>query len=258
MKRLFCIMFAMCTMLSGCGSEVEESNKISVFVDSSLIEAMNAVVEEYNKENVVDIEIVGGSTSSLLNKIERGADCDIYIPSAKDPINSLIEDDYLKEENVTPILENTMVLIKKNSSNSTVKSFDTVSEAKSIALVKESEPAGLFAREIFINLNVFKQVLAMKTSEYESSQEVVDAIINGKNEVGVCFETDALAKADKIQVIALAPSESINSDILYSVAVLNAADGFEPEDKVKNFAEYLDTPEAADIFDDFDFGIYIS
>lgn len=257
MKKILCLAAAILLMLSGCGNKSDES-KIRVFVDSSLNDAMNEVVEQYTAENPVNIEIVSGGSGSLFNRIKDGAKCDIFIPSSKEQINSLIKDEYLKEENVTPILKNDIVLIKNYENKTTVKSFDTVTEAKSIAMAKESDPAGLFAREIFINLNVFKSVLSMNTSTYDDSPSVVKAIVENKNDVGVCFESDALAYADKVQIITLAPKESLNSDVLYSVAVMNTNDGLEADENIKDFAQYLDTPEAAEIFAEYDFGIYIN
>lgn len=256
MKKILCLMSALLVMLSGCGNKNDE-NKIRVFADSSLTSALNDAVSAYTAENPYNIEIVSGSTATLFSKIENGASCDIFIPSSKEQINSLINDEYLKEENVTPILENNMVLVKNYDNDTTVKSFDTVPEAKSIAMAKESEPVGSFAREIFINLNVFKEVLAMTTNSYEDSPEVAQAIADNKSDVGVCFETDALNFADKVQIITLAPTESLNSQVLYSVAVLNTDEGTEPSEGVKGFAEFLDTPEAAEIFSEYEFDIYM-
>ncbi len=258
MKKILCLAAAMLLILSGCGNKSDE-NKIRVFADSSLNDALNEVVEQFNAENPVNIEIVSGSTSSLFNRIEDGSKCDIFIPASKEQINNLVNDEYLREENVTPILTNTMVLIAGYGGTQTkVKSFDTVTEAKSLAIVGESDPAGLFAREIFINLNVFKAVLSMKNSTYNDSPSVAKAVAEGKNEAGVCYETDALANADKVQIITSAPKDSLNSEILYSVAVMETDDGLEPSQSVKDFAEYLDTPEAAEIFASYDFGIYIN
>lgn len=257
MKRLFCVVMFMVFVMTGCGSE-ETVDSVRIFADSSLTEALNDAIDTYKEEHPVNIEIVSGSTSGLYKRIEEGADCDIFIPSSKEQINSLIEDDLLEEENVTPILENDVVLIKKLDSNLTVKSFDTVAEAKSIALANEGEPAGDFAREIFINLNVFKDVLKMNTSNYEDSPSVVNAVIEGKCDVGVCFETDALAQADKVQIIAIEPKDSLNSEAVYSVALINGENGIDPDENTKNIAEYLDSPEAAQIFAGYDFGIYIS
>lgn len=258
MRRIICGFLASMFLLSGCGEKIEE-NKIMVFVDSSLESAINDVISQYTEENPVNIEVVSDSTSTLFNKIEDGSKCDIFIPSSKEQINTLVSDEYLKKENVTPILTNDMVLIAGYDGTQTkVKSFDSVTEAKSLAIVNENDPAGLFAREIFINLNVFKSVLSMKSTTYKDSPSVAKAVAEGKNEVGVCYETDAIANADKVQIITLAPKESLNSEILYSVAVLETDDGLEPSQNVKDFAEYLDTPEAAKIFADYDFGIYIN
>lgn len=257
MKKVFLLSALLAMLICGCEDKGEE-NSVRVFADSSLALALNDVVEAYNAENPANIEIVSGSTASLFGRIEDGARCDIFIPSSKEQINSLIKDEFLKEENVIPILTNDVVLIKNFESDTTVKSFDTVPQAKNIALAEESEPIGLFSREVFINLNVFKEVLSLKTSVYKDSVEVAQAVAEGKNEVGVCFETDALNFADKIQIITLAPKDSLNSEAIYSIAVLNTEEGLEPSEDVTAFAEYLDTPEAADIFNDYDFGIYIN
>lgn len=257
MKKLFFVVIFMIFAITGCNSEETAVYSVKIFADSSLTEALNDVIETYREENPVNIEIISGSTSSLYSRITAGADCDIFIPSSKEQINSLVKAGLLEEENATIILENEVVLIKKLGSSLTLKSFDAVTEAKSIALAKESEPVGAFAREIFINLGVFKDVLKMNTSNYDDSPSVVNAVINGKCDVGVCFETDALAQADKVQIIASEPKDSLNSEAVYSVAVLNGSDGSAPSEDAEDIAEFLDSPEAAKIFAGYNFGIYI-
>ena len=69
MKKLLCLVCTFTLLLSGCGSKNDEA-KIRVFADSSLTTALNEIVEDYNKENPVNIEIVSGGTSSLYNRIE--------------------------------------------------------------------------------------------------------------------------------------------------------------------------------------------
>lgn len=256
MKRLFFILLVL-FLLTGCGDGIE-SSKIRIFTDSSITEAVNAVIESYKEENLVDIEVVSNSTSRLLSKIEDGADCDIFIPSSKDSINTLEGEKLVNRENVTPILTNNVVLISGYKSGTTVKSFDTVTEAANIALAREKEPLGAFSREILINLNVYKQVLGMKISTLEDSPSVVEAVAQGKNEVGICFESDALANADRVNIITRPPRDALNSEVIYSVAVINRDDGLEPSNTVKDIAAYLDTPEAARIFARYELGIYIN
>lgn len=255
MKKLFCSVMIM-MLCAGCTAD-EAVDNVVIFVDSSAAECITEAVETYKEENAVNTEIVKGSTRSLFNRIEEGEECDIFIPSSKEQINALIDDKLLDRGNVTTILENNVVVIKKLGEDSGVKSFDTVSEASNMAMANESEPVGAYAREIFINMGIFEDVLKMKTTDYEDSPAVVNAVIEGECEIGICFETDALAQADKVQIIASQPKDSLNSEAVYSVALLKGEDGEEPDDNTKALSEYLDSPEAADIFESYDFEIYI-
>ncbi len=258
MKKLLCVLISAMLIFTGCGSEDTAVNSVKIYVDSSLETALRAAIDSYTEENPMNVEITSGSTYSLYNKINNDADCDIFIPSSKEQVNSLIKNGYADEENVTPILKNDVVVVKKAGSTTAVKSFDTVTDAKSIAIANENEPIGIFTREIFINLNVFKNVLKMNTSTYDDSPSVAAAVANGKSEIGVCFETDAAADAANLQIIASAPKSSLNSEALYSVTIINPQDGSEPSANTEEIAEYLDSPEAAQIFASYDFEIYIS
>lgn len=251
-------LLALCTALalSGCSNNTED-HRIKIFVDSGAAGAVEEVIEGYKEENLIDIDITAGSTSRLLSRIENGAECDIFIPSSKAPLTALENDKLLNTGNSFPLLTDNVVLITSYSSDTTVKSFDTVTEASSLAIARENEPVGSFAREILINLNVYKKVLNMKTNTFEDSNEVISSVANGKSEVGICFESGALSNADKVRIITRAPRESLNSDVLYSVALINDEDGAEPSNSVKSLYNYLDTPEAAQIFAQHEFGIYI-
>ncbi len=243
-------------MLSGCSANADD-HKIRIFADSSASEALGDVIESYKEENLIDIDITSGSTSRLLSKIEDGARFDIFIPSSKDPLTALEKESLMTAGNSFPLLTDNVVLITSYDSNTTVKSFDTVTEASSLAMAREAEPLGSFAREVLINLNVYKQVLNMKTNTCEDSNEVINSVADGKSEVGICFESGALSNADRVRIITKAPRGSLNSDVLYSVALINDEDGAEPSNSVKSLYSYIDTPEAAQIFAQHEFGIYI-
>ncbi len=255
MKKALTALFAV-LMLSGCSGNADD-HKIRIFADSSVSGALEDVIESYKEENLIDIDITSGSTSRLLRKIEDGARCDIFIPSSKDPLAALEKENIITAGNSFPLLTDNVVLITSYDSNTTVKSFDTVTEASSLAMAREEEPLGSFAREILINLNVYKQVLNMKTNKCEDSYEVINSVAEGKSEVGICFESGALSNADKVRIITKSPRDSLNSDVLYSVALINDEDGAEPSNSVKSLYSYLDTPEAAQIFAGHEFGIYI-
>lgn len=261
MKKIIILMMSLLFLLTACG-EVQDDNKIRVFADSSLEAPLKEAVNLYNEENPIDIELITDSSEKLCSRIENGANCDIFIPSSNTVLDTLVNEGLVDKGSVIPLFTNEIAVVTGfnyggRDFKTNVISFDSIPKAKDISLVSEKDSAGMFSREIFINLNVFEQVLSMKTSTFEDSPSVAKAIAENNTEIGVCYETDALMYADKVRVIALAPKESLNSDLIYSSCVVKGDNDTTQSDSVFDFNNFLDSPEVAEIFSEYDFGIYM-
>ncbi len=89
MKKLVTLVtLALTTSLSS--THLLAAEKLRVYAASSMTNAVNLLIEEFEKEHSVDIVPVYASTSSLVRQIERGAPADIFIGSSKPPPRAVV------------------------------------------------------------------------------------------------------------------------------------------------------------------------
>ncbi|MFA0730210.1 molybdate ABC transporter substrate-binding protein, partial [Vibrio sp. 10N.222.48.A4] len=67
------------------------AEKLRVYAASSMTNAVNLLVEEFEKDHSVDVIPVYASTSSLVRQIERGAPADIFISANEKWMTHLVD-----------------------------------------------------------------------------------------------------------------------------------------------------------------------
>ncbi|WP_146458181.1 molybdate ABC transporter substrate-binding protein, partial [Vibrio splendidus] len=87
------------------------AEKLIVYAASSMTNAVNLLVDEFEKDHSVDVIPVYASTSSLVRQIERGASADIFISANEKWMTYLVDRKYASSDNVTNLCENELVLI---------------------------------------------------------------------------------------------------------------------------------------------------
>ncbi|MGI6070584.1 MAG: molybdate ABC transporter substrate-binding protein [Blautia sp.] len=209
-------------LLAGCGSNTKEAEKISrekvsedkkdiyVFIAASLKNTMEEIQTVYEKKHP-DVNIIYNADSSgtLQTQIEEGARCDIFFSAAPKQMDALDKGGYVVEGTVTDLLENQLVLIKPYAEETSVTGFENVTEASSIALAGEDVPVGQYARELFKNLGILDQVMAMEINEGANVTAILTAVAEGSNEVGIVYATDAASMPEQVEVLAKAGSDLV-------------------------------------------------
>lgn len=266
-KRVFVTMMA-CMMAAGmtAGSVYaaeepaeELSGEIYVFIAASLNNAMEEIQKNFNEE-YPDVEILYNADSSgtLQTQIEEGSRCDIFFSAATKQMDALIEEGLADESTVVDLLENKVVLIKPAGGETSVTGFENITDAANLALAGESVPVGQYAREIFTNMNIMDQIEAMEINEGKNVTEVLAAVSEGSNEVGVVYATDAASVADKVEIIAEAPADALETPVLYPVGMIEDKEASEEETKAAEaFLSYLQTDAAVEVFEEYGFSLYV-
>ena len=237
-------------LTAGNVQAAEPSGEVYVFIAASLANAMEDIQKDFNQK-YPDVEIFYNADSSgtLQTQIEEGSRCDIFFSAATKQMDALVEEKLAKEESVVNLLENKVVLIKTKDTETKVTGFENITEAENLALAGEDVPVGQYAREIFTNLDIMDQVEAMEINEGKNVTEVLAAVTQGSNEVGVVYATDA-ATTDKVKVVAEAPEDSLAEPDIYPVGIVSASENKEAAEK---FVEFLKSDEAIQIFEDYGF-----
>ena len=236
----------------------ESGGELYVFIAASLANAMEEIQKDFNQK-YPDVEIFYNADSSgtLQKQIEEGSRCDIFFSAATKQMDALVEEQLAKEDSVEDLLENKVVLIKLKDAETKVTGFENITEAENLALAGEDVPVGQYAREIFTNLGIMDQVEKMEINEGKNVTEVLAAITQGSNEVGVVYATDAASVADQVDIIAEAPAEALETPVLYPVGLTEDQEASSAEQEAAEvFLEYLQTEEAMKVFEEYGFSPY--
>lgn len=287
MKKLVSSVLVLCmtaAALVGCGSKSAETTKateaaasteavsetagesqvaegeaatVQVYIAASLSNAMDEISANY-KSVQPNVELVfnAGSSGKLQTQIEEGGACDVFFSAATKQMDALVEGGYVQEADVTDLLENKVQLIKPAGTETKVTGFENITDAANLALAADTVPVGQYAREIFENLGITDQVMAMEINECEDVSAVLAAVSEGSNEVGIVYATDAASVADKVDVIATADETELQSKVIYPVGLVKNAEADDAEAAAAQaFVDYLKTPEAAAVFEKYGFTV---
>lgn len=267
-KRVFAALMAgvMGTMMFGItlvSAEAETpelKGEVYAFIAASLNNSMEELQKNFN-ETYPDVEILYNADSSgtLQTQIEEGARCDIFFSAAQKQMNALVDEGFADKDSVVDLLENKVVLIKPKDGETKVTGFENITDAANLALAGEDVPVGQYSREIFDNLGITDEVNKMEINEGKNVTEVLAAVSEGSNEVGIVYATDAASVADSVDIIAEAPAGSLETPVLYPVGLVEDQEASD-DDKAAAaaFLEYLQSDEALEVFEKYGFAAYVT
>lgn len=230
--------------------------EVYAFIAASLSNSMEEIQKDFNElyPNVT-IYYSADSSGTLQTQIEEGARCDLFFSAADKQMDALTEE--TKEDTVVDLLENKVVLIKPKDGETKVTGFENITDAENMALAGEDVPVGQYSREIFNNLGIMDDVNEMEINECKNVTDVLAAVSEGSNEVGVVYATDAASVADKVEIIAEVPADSLQTPVLYPVGLIEDKEASEDDTKAAEaFLDYVESDAAIKVFEDYGFTAY--
>ena len=248
-------VFAADTEVQG---DKELKGEVYAFIAASLSNSMEEIQKDFNElyPNVT-IYYSADSSGTLQTQIEEGARCDLFFSAADKQMDALTEEKLTKEDTVVDLLENKVVLIKPKDGKTKVTGFENVTDAENMALAGEDVPVGQYSREIFTNLGLMDKVNEMEINECKNVTDVLAAVSEGSNEIGVVYATDAASVADKVEILAEAPADSLQTPVLYPVGLIEDKEASEDDTKAAEaFLDYVESDAAIKVFEDYGFTAY--
>lgn len=248
-------VFAADTEVQG---DKELKGEVYAFIAASLSNSMEEIQKDFNElyPNVT-IYYSADSSGTLQTQIEEGARCDLFFSAADKQMDALTEEKLTKEDTVVDLLENKVVLIKPKDGKTKVTGFENVTDAENMALAGEDVPVGQYSREIFTNLGIKDKVNEMEINECKNVTDVLAAVSEGSNEIGVVYATDAASVADKVEILAEAPADSLQTPVLYPVGLIEDKEASEDDTKAAEaFLDYVESDAAIKVFEDYGFTAY--
>lgn len=248
---------------SGSGENVE----LVVFAAASMQETLEKIAEDY-KEVAPNVTLIYSfeSSGTLLDNIEAGADCDLFISAAPTQMNALdgtMADDAEKNPNGqdlllagtrVDLLENKVALAVPEGNPKNIESFNQLAQLlKSgdvfLAMGNSDVPVGQYTQKIFAYYGLDEDSLnATGVLTYGTNvKEVTSQVSEGAVDCGIIYATDAFSAA--LTVVDTATAEMCGQ-VIYPAAVLKNSQ--HPEE-AKAFLEYLQGDEAGAVFESVGF-----
>lgn len=240
MKKKFGILtLALCLMLGavGCSNNSSSSSssnassaasssgdssekvELNISAAASLQEAMAELEKEFKNINPdVKLTVNLGSSGSLMQQIQEGAPCDLFISAGAKQMDALVEDGTVEKDAVKTLLTNDLVLVAAKGEK--VDSLDALKtdDVEKIAIGDpESVPAGKYAKEVLDNTKLYDNVKD-KLVLAKDVKEVLSWVQKGNADVGFVYLSDATG-VDDVDVVLTTDDDSY-SEIAYPVAVL--------------------------------------
>ncbi|MFA0543043.1 molybdate ABC transporter substrate-binding protein [Vibrio sp. 10N.222.52.B7] len=249
-KRVFLLTMALTSALSS--SHLFAAEKLRVYAASSMTNAVNLLVEEFEKDHSVDVIPVYASTSSLVRQIERGAPADIFISANEKWMTHLVDRKLVYSDNVTNLCENELVLIAPKETSVTLDLSKGGQWAKLLTNERlavgntMSVPAGIYAKEALETLGVWDDVKT-RLAPSNNVRMALALVERSEAKLGIVYKTDALLSKE-VNLVSTFPSE-LHTPIRYPVAKLS--------DKVvaEEFYTFLKSEKAKDTLNSFGFEV---
>lgn len=227
------------------------SDSIKVYAAASMTNVISELVEQYSKETGEEIVTIFAGSSSLARQIDNGAPADLFISANTKWMDYLQTKARIREESITIVAENELVLIKPKSS--AMAKFDLTDNAlwkqvllnERIALGQpDSVPAGIYAKQSLTKLAVWDTV-KKKIASTNSVRVALALVERGEAGLGIVYKTDALMN-DKVSILDTFPEEW-HDRIEYPLAIINDSE------RTRFFAEYLVSDDAKQVFKHYGF-----
>jgi molybdate transport system substrate-binding protein len=248
---IICLVFCLIFSLMGCSNNTAtDESTITLAVAASLKNCVDDALIPMFTEKYPNIQVKAtyDSSGKLQTQIEQGADIDVFMSAAMKQMNALDEKGLVTKDSIVQLLENKIVLIVPENNTKEISKFEDILMADKIAVGDPaSVPAGQYAKEALVNLNIWEEV-SKKASLGTNVTEVLNWVAEGSAEAGIVYSTDA-ASTEKVKVVAEAPEGSV-SKVIYPVGIVKAS---KDEASAKKFIEFLQTDEAKKVFESFGF-----
>ncbi len=267
-KRIAALLTAgaLAAFAAGCGkasdtaSNTNDTDKkvestpitLNISAAASLKDSMEEIKQLYTKDKSnVTLTYNFGSSGTLQQQIEQGADVDLFMSAAAKQMDDLQSKNLIDKDSRKDLLENNIVLVTPKD-NPVVKDFSdlTTDKVKKIALGEpKSVPAGQYAEEVFTKMSILDKVKG-KAVYGNDVKAVLTWVESGNAEAGIVYETDAKIST-KVQIAATAPADS-HKAVVYPAAVVKSS---KKADAAKEFLKFLSGDKAKKVFEKYGFKV---
>ena len=254
MKRIIVTILVIIMSLfvsTSCGKAEKEPAELTILAAASLTDVCGELEGMYEKEHPeVSLTFSFGSSGALQSQIEEGAPADIFFSASTKQMDALKDEGMMKDDSITELLENKIVLVVPEGSNKGITAFEDVAGDK-VSMIglgdPESVPAGQYAEEVFTSLGILDQAKS-KANYGNDVRTVLTWVESGEVDCGVVYATDAYT-TDKVEIVSTAPEGSCKK-IIYPAGITAST---KHEKEAEDFLSFLKSDEAMKVFESYGF-----
>lgn len=262
MKKTFAglLAFLAALFLFGCGSSPaqpkEAQKEIYISAAASMADAVNEIKADYEKKHpdvVIRTNYAGSGT--LMNQIIEGSPADLFISASDKQMDTLAKKQLIDGDSRVELLKNELVLIVPKASSLELSSFqDAAGEnVTKIAIADPaSVPVGQYSEKLFEKMGIWDQV-KQKMVMSQDVRQSLDWVASGNVQCAPVYRTDAAIEKDRVRIVAVAP-RGINQGIFYPLAILKKSG---EKAGVRDFYQYLKSPEAQKVYEKYGFVVNV-
>ena len=230
-----------------------EPVELIVFAAASLTETLEEIIENYKTVAPnVTITPTYDSSGTLLDQIQAGAECDLFLSAGASQMDTLEEDGGVLEDSRLDLLENKVALAVPEGNPKGIESFDQLSELLksgdvTLAIGNSDVPVGQYTQKIFTYYGLNEADISSCLTYGSNVKEVTTQVSEGAVDCGIIYATDAFSAG--LTTVDGATAEMCGQ-VIYPAAV--AASSQHP-DEAQAFLDYLTTADAGAVFESVGF-----
>lgn len=256
MKKLLTLAAAaMALFISGCGpagpiidpdaTPTPVPVEISCYISPELSGVLNDIYKKYNEDYPgLIITFNADSTEKLEDGIRNNEGCDIIFSSSKESIKSLDASGHIISDSVTPMLCNSVVFICQGGKKAEITKITDLPKAKTAAIAPKNTLLGGYSYELMDKFDV-----SLKTDEYRTTEEIINAVAEGDSDVGIIYATDAALAGDDVKTITDPTTDTSVITGEYTMALVsNSNASSQQQTAAKSFFKYLTSNAARNSF----------
>lgn len=246
--ELVLMLCVLAGLLSGCGSNTEDTTELTVFAAASMTETLTELGDAYMAEHPgVSIVFNFDSSGTLKTQIQEGAVCDVFLSAGQTQMDQL---EGVREESRTDLLENKVVLAVPEGNPGHIRSYEDLMDRLErgdvmLAIGNADVPVGQYTRKILTYFGLTEQDLADRgcITYGSNAKEVTTQVSEALVDCGIIYATDAFSAG--LTVVDTADVEMCGQ-VIYPAAVLKTS---QTPEAAQAFLEYLKGDTADAVFE---------
>lgn len=245
-------------LLTACSERNNESSSVeqvelTISAAASMTDALTDIQTAYEEKHPnIKLNFNFGASGALQHQIEQGAPADLFLSAAVKSMTALTDAGLIDASQQVQLLENEIVVVVPTTGAVMIANENDLlkDELNTLAIgIPESVPAGAYAQEALMNLNLWEPLKA-KTVQAKDVRQVLQYVETGNADAGFVYKTDALI-SDNVK-IAFTVDSSNYSKVQYPLGIVKATKHLK---EAENFYHYLQSQESIDIFIKYGFSV---